>query len=99
MRQAFAENLNTKMHIEKLREKISKYDARIAALIAKRQSLMPAVRLYKKQNKIAINQPQREKEILIKIHGLAKERDLSPAMLEKIFKILFKDAKERQGKI
>jgi chorismate mutase len=87
------------MHIQKLREKISKYDAQITALIAKRQSLMPAVGLYKKQNNIAINQPAREKEILIKIHELAEEHDLSPVMLEKIFKTLFKDAKERQTKI
>ncbi len=87
------------MHIEKLREKISKYDAQIAALIAKRQSLMPAVGLYKKQNKIAINQPKREKEILEKIGETAKGHGLSPIMLEKIFKTLFKDAKERQRKV
>lgn len=85
--------------IKKLRDKISKYDAQIIGLISKRQALMPAVGLYKKQNKIAINQPEREKEILIKIKALANQNDLGPVMLEKIFKTLFKDAKERQRKV
>jgi chorismate mutase len=87
------------MNIQKIREKISKCDTKIIDLIAKRQSFMSSVGLYKKQNKIPINQPQREKEILSKIKVLAVEQRLSPAMLEKIFKTLFKDAKERQRKI
>ena len=88
-----------KTKIENLREKINYFDTKIIALISKRQALMPAVGLYKKQNKIAINQPEREKEILIKIKVLAERYQLSPVMLEKIFKTLFKDAKERQRKI
>jgi chorismate mutase len=87
------------MNIQKLREKINKYDGQIIDLISKRQSLMPAVGLYKKQNKMPINQPQREKEMFIKIKALADEQKLSPTMLEKIFKTLIKDGKERQRKI
>lgn len=88
-----------KIKIDVLREKINNFDTKIVDLISKRQALMPSVGLYKKQNKIPINQPQREKEILIKIGEMAKEHDLSPNMLENIFKTLFKDAKERQRKI
>lgn len=97
------QNVNTtskvRPNIQKLREQINTFDRQIIDLIAKRQALMPAVGLYKKQNKIAINQPTREKEILLHIKTLAGERHLNPLMLERIFKNLFKDAKERQKKI
>lgn len=92
-------NIHARPNIQKLREKINKFDGQIIDLISKRQALMPSVGLYKKQNKIAINQPAREKEILLHIKNLAEERQLNPLMLERIFKNLFKDAKERQKKI
>ncbi|MCF7865293.1 MAG: chorismate mutase [Candidatus Pacebacteria bacterium] len=91
--------MKRKIDIQNLRQKINNFDMKIIELISKRQSLMPLVGLYKKENKVPIHQPQREKEILAKIKILADEHKLNPVMLEKIFKTLFKDAKERQRKI
>lgn len=87
------------MNIQQLRNKIHKIDTKIAALIAARQSVMPLVGRYKKQNNIPINQPKREQEILSQMEVLADKEKLDPIMLKKIFKLLFKDAKERQRKV
>lgn len=87
------------MNIQQLRNKIHKIDVKIAALIAARQSLMPLVGQYKKQYSIPINQPKREQEILSQMELLADKEKIDPIMLKKIFKLLFKDAKERQKKV
>jgi chorismate mutase len=87
------------MNIQQLRNKIHTIDTKIASLIAARQSLMPLVGLYKKNNNIPINQPKREREILVEMEILANKEKLNPDMLKKIFKLLFKDAKERQRKV
>ncbi|MEI7777512.1 MAG: chorismate mutase [bacterium] len=78
------------MNLIQLRKKINKIDKEIISLISKRQALMPVVGKYKKENGIAINQPQREKEILDSLDG-----DLN----KKIFKEIFKDSKKIQKSI
>ncbi len=84
------------MNLNNIRKRINKIDAQIISLLAKRQICSREVGIYKKQNKIAIHQPKREKEILVKLESMAKAKKLEPKSINKIFKVIFKNSRDVQ---
>ncbi len=87
------------MKLDSIRAKINKIDTQLVGLISKRQSLMPAVGKYKKENKLPLTDLAREKEILESKKKIAKQLKLNPIFIEKIFKLLFKEGKKVQKKV
>lgn len=85
-------------HVEHLRKKINSIDIKIVTLIAKRQSYMPAIGKYKKENNLAILQPKRENDILILRKKLARKLGLEPVLVEKIFRLIFANSRNIQHK-
>ena len=86
------------MTLEQIREELNKIDAELVRLVARRQSFMPLVGKYKKENKLPINQPLREKEILEHKKKMADELHVDNRLIEKIFKLLFVNGKSIQRK-
>lgn len=86
------------MNLEELRAKINEIDVELVKLIARRLSYMPDVGKYKKENGLPLTQPEREKEILEAKRKLAQELGVDPDLIEKIFVLLFEEAKKIQEK-
>jgi chorismate mutase len=87
------------MTLDIIRKKIDKIDDKIIELLAKRQSLMPMVGKIKKANKMPFNQVKREKEILDAKKKKAKESNVDLQLVEKIFKLIFKNSKDIQREV
>jgi chorismate mutase len=87
------------MTLDIIRKKIDKIDDKIIELIAKRQSLMPVVGKIKKDNKMSFNQVKREKDILDAKKKKAKEFNVDLQLVEKIFKLIFKNSKDIQREV
>ncbi len=85
-------------NLDSIRRKINAADKKIITLLAKRQSYMHAVGKYKKENRLAINQPARESEILKELGKLSKKESVDAKLTGKIFKLIFKNAKDIQKK-
>lgn len=79
-----------------IRKKLDKIDNKIIALLAERQTYMPAVGKIKKENDLPFNQVKREKEILDLKQKTAGELGLDKVLVEKIFKLIFKNSKDIQ---
>lgn len=77
------------MNLETVRNAINKIDERIVALIAKRQSYMPAIGM-------SINQKDREMAILGDVGKMGKAKGVSEELVSKIFKLILKDGKRVQ---
>jgi len=89
---------NNYMDLNLIRKKLNKIDSEIIDLLVERQSYMPAVGKYKQKNGLAITQIKREKEILKSLTKVAKKNKINPALVQKIFKLIIKDAKVIQRK-
>jgi chorismate mutase len=86
------------MNLKSIRANIDKIDIEIIDMIIKRQSYMPSVGKYKKKEGIPIDQKEREIFILNKLKKLSSEKKINPKLIENIFKLIFKDAKNIQKK-
>jgi chorismate mutase len=86
------------MTLTTIRKKLDRIDTQIVTLLAKRQSHMREVGEYKRAMRLPYHQPQREKEILEVKGKLAKAVGVDKALIEKIFKLVFKNARELQRK-
>ena len=90
------------MNLNSLRNKINKIDSRLILLLAKRQSLAHFVGIEKKKHNIKINQPKREKEVLLELEQISKKAGLSIELTRKIYREIFKNSKDiqkRSGKL
>ena len=85
--------------MEHLRKKIDTIDTRIVNLIAKRQAHVFRIGKYKKQHKLSVLQPKREKSIIESKMTLAKKLGLKPALIEKIFKLILANSREIQKRV
>ena len=72
---------------------------KIVDMIAKRQSYMPAVGLYKKKHGMAINQKDREMLILESLKKVSEEKGVDGDLVEDVFKRIFKDSKRIQKEV
>ncbi len=81
-----------------IRKKLDKIDNILIKLLAERQSYMPAVAKYKKENNLPLTHSKREKEILDAKKQMAEELGLDNIFIESIFKLIFKSSKTVQKK-
>ena len=84
------------MNLNIIRKKLDKIDDKLIELLSKRQSYMPEVGKIKKANKMPFTQAKREKEILDAKKKKAKELNVDSQLVEKIFKLIFKNSKDIQ---
>jgi chorismate mutase len=87
------------MNLVSIRKKINSIDVNIVKLVAKRQACMSTVGKYKKQNKLPIDQPDREAAIIAVLTNLSKKERVDPQLIEDIFSLIFMDSKKIQRKI
>jgi chorismate mutase len=86
------------MNITEVRKEIDMIDDKIVTLIAERNLLMPTVARYKKENNLPLTNLEREQKILEEKRKLAEELGVDPNIIEKIFTLLFEEAKRVQEK-
>ncbi len=86
------------LSLSEIRKKLDKIDNKLMKLLAERQSYMPAVAKYKKENNLPLTQLKREKEILDARKQLADELGLDNALIQGVFKLIFKSSKALQKK-
>lgn len=84
------------MSLEHVRAEISKVDAGIIRLIAKRQELANQVAEIKIRDGIAIHDGKRSTEVLENVFNQAVENRIDPVSVQKIFEILIAMSEERQ---
>jgi chorismate mutase len=84
------------MSLEHVRAEISKVDAGIIRLIAKRQELANRVAEIKIQDGIAIHDGKRTSDVLEFVFNQAIENKIDPVSVQRIFEILIAMSEERQ---
>lgn len=83
--------------IERLRTEISKTDAKIIELIAKRQQTAIKIGDYKKRNNMQVVDSTRE-ALLREFHGIVCAKyGLSTGMIARIFEILIEESRKVQS--
>jgi chorismate mutase len=87
------------MSLDAIRNEISKIDSEIIALLGRRFQLIPKIVELKKQQKLAIFQPEREKQMQKKYWGLALENHLNPEMIRQVFELIVREMKNKQEEL
>lgn len=72
--------------IQKLRKKIDEIDEHILRLLGERAEICRSIGLLKKENGIAIVDPDRESEVYTKIRSKAQDFALAPEQVEEIYR-------------
>lgn len=80
------------MELKEIREHLDRLDIALVTILAERQSLIPKVAEYKKENNLERYQPNREKEIFEKKRELAKSMNLDPDLVEDLFKRIIENS-------
>jgi len=86
----------TKNKLELLRKKINKVDHQLLIIMAKRMKIVNQIKKLKKKERMAIENKQREKQVLIRLKKLAKKLNLSVVFVDKLFKIIIEESKRVQ---
>ncbi len=86
----------TTMNLEEVRRRINYVDEDIIDLIANRINLVPALIEIKSKNAIPVYQPERERQLSEKYLRLAKENDISPELIQKIFNLIITEMRSLQ---
>lgn len=89
----------TKTNLKELREKIDKTDRELVKILAERFVLTKEVGEYKKSRNLKALAKKREVQIFKKREKWAKELDLDPILIKKIFTMVIKEVKENHRKI
>lgn len=85
------------MNLDDLRKKIDDIDARIVQLIAERQNISKEIGQGKHQTSRVIEDREREKTVLKNVRSLARDKKISPADIEVIYKQIISASKKIQG--
>lgn len=80
------------MELTEIRKELDKLDAELVSILAKRMKFIPLVAAYKKKNNLPRFQPERENQIIESKRKIAKEKELNPDLVEKIFREIISDA-------
>lgn len=84
--------------LKNLRKKIDKVDFEILQKLAERFSLAQKIGRNKAKNLLSVLDKKREKEVLRQRKIWAKKLKLNKALIEKIFKLFFKESRLKQKK-
>ncbi len=79
--------------MQKYREEINNIDSNLIKLLEKRFKIVKKIGVYKKKNKLPIQDLKREKEIIEK---KKKESRLSGKFIQEIFSLIFLESKRLQ---
>ena len=82
--------------IQRIREEIDFIDDMMMTLLSQRQDLVRDVGRWKKENRVGIANPKREREIIKKRLLLADEAGLDPEFIKKIYSAVFEHARSIQ---
>ncbi len=85
------------MNLEDLRKKIDEVDARIVELISERMRIAEEIGRGKKEQGRLIEDRERENRVLEHVEKLARERNVSRADIDNIFKPIIAASKKIQG--
>ncbi len=88
-----------KITLKELREQIDKTDKKLVKILAKRFALTKEVGEYKKNHNLKALAEKREEQIFKTREKWAKEFDLDPVLIKKIFTMVIKEVKENHRKI
>jgi chorismate mutase len=86
------------MKLKTLRERIDKIDEKILLLLKERFNAAKEIAKIKKLKGMKIYQPKREREILRKISQRAKEYQINPKEVRKIYETILKVSRSIQQK-
>ena len=87
---------NIQLELQNLRLVINKIDELIIQSIARRMSVSCTIGAIKKENRLKIKDPKREKELQQFYRLLAKKNGITYATLKKIFKLIMKESRHIQ---
>ena len=85
------------MNLDELRKKIDGIDARIVELIAERQSISKEIGKGKNKASRLIEDRERELRVLKHVRGLARDKKISPADIENVYRQIIDASKKIQG--
>jgi len=85
------------MNLDDLRKKIDDLDARIVGLIAERQAVAKEIGKGKKKTSRLIEDREREIRVIKHVRGLARDKKMSPADIENIYRQVISASKKVQG--
>ncbi|HAP02296.1 MAG TPA: 3-deoxy-7-phosphoheptulonate synthase [Bacteroidetes bacterium] len=85
--------------LEELRTIIDKLDEHILETIAERMTYAEKIGLFKKENEIAIYQPERWNDIVNRVKFLASEKNISEDIALKIFDYIHKESIRKQSNV
>ena len=86
-------------NIEDLRQRIDAIDKELIQMLANRMKVSEKIGEYKKQNNIAVLQPDRWNEIIDKAMQMAGPLDLSEEFISKVLKAIHQESINHQEKI
>ncbi|MFO7710922.1 MAG: chorismate mutase [Candidatus Woesearchaeota archaeon] len=84
------------MNLDSIREEIESIDDDILRLLAKRMELAPVIGKYKKENGLAITQPEREKSLVAMHVKQGKELGLEPEFVKELYKLIMQEMRKKQ---
>ena len=88
-----------KLNLKDLREKIDKTDKKLVGILAERFALTEKVGEYKKAHDLEACAGKRETQIFETREKWAKESDLEPILVKKLFTMIIKEVKANHRKI
>jgi chorismate mutase len=99
IRDKSATDISLKATLEELREIVDKYDHELVQSLIERMKVIEDVGLFKKENNIAILQPERWNEIVQTRTAWAEEAGLSQELILKIFQLIHQYSIRQQTEI
>jgi chorismate mutase len=86
-------------NLNDFREKIDKIDENLVKLLAERFQVTYLVGVYKKENKLPIQDPEREKLQMEKFKKLAEANNMDPESIQKIFRTIIDEVLKNHKKL
>ena len=96
IREKSATGKKLKATLEELRETVDRHDEELIRALKERMEAIDLIGLFKKENNIAILQPERWNEIAVTRAALAKELGISDELILKIFQLIHQEAIRQQ---
>ena len=82
--------------IKEHRRQIDKIDNQILKLLKERFEISKKIGKYKKQNNLPVKNKKREKQLLEKNKSKAKDFNLKPDFVKKLFRLILKESRRIQ---
>ena len=85
------------MDLKELRTNLDSVDKQILELLLKRKEIVLQVVEYKKQEKLPLKQPEREKQLFEERKAIAKGLGLDENFVESLFRLIVEDSLNTQN--